>query len=131
MKILFNKVKKETFIFTDTEIKNKINNIEYNPNINMCIHIMHELYNDKQNLTKEEYTKDVKEYLYSNSINSKEYINNILEKEKSWFYDEYDAAIRGELSFYEAVQSCRNQLMNFFKYKLVEPSVNDVEFEYE
>ena len=139
---IFEKVKQETFIFTDNQIKEKIKLIS---NIGACdytiskveryekpideIDITFYLYKDKGNLTKEEYTKEVIQYLYANSIDSKDKIDSVVEKNKSWFYEQYNEAINGNQLYYHAVQHIRHELMGFLNpkpYKYDENELDDL-----
>lgn len=129
---LFDEVKRETFIFTDKQIKDKIKLLNDTNNhirpINE-IDVSFYLYKDKKILTKEEYTKEVVQYLYVNSFDSKDKINSIIEENKSWFYDQYNIAVNGKQPYFHAVQHTRSSLMGFLKPKGREPNPNDIDLE--
>ena len=115
---LFKLVKLETFIFTDTQIKDKI--IQLNNSVKYKItelDVVFELYKDKGIITKEEYTTEIIQYLYNNCFDSKDKINSVIEENKSWFYDQYDEAVNNKKIYYHAVQYCRNQLSGFLRLK--------------
>jgi len=118
---LFKLVKLETFIFTDTQIKDKI--IQLNNSVKYKItelDVVFELYKDKGNITQEEYTTEITQYLYNNCFDSKDKINSVIEENKSWFYDQYNEAVNNKKIYYHAVQYCRNQLSGFLRLKPVE-----------
>ena len=117
---LLSKIKLNTFIFTDKEIQNKINAISNQNSDTIILQIIRELYEDKGIITKDEYKKEIIDYLYANSDSSSEKIEQLLDKNKNNFYDYYDLAIKGEKTFYHAVFIFRNSLMSFLHYKPVE-----------
>lgn len=123
---LFNLVKLETFIFNDTQIKDKI--IQLNNSVKYKItelDVVFELYKDKGIITKEEYTNEIIQYLYNNYFDSKDKINSVIEENKSWFYDQYNKAVNNKKLYYHAVQYCRNQLSGFLRLKPVEDNDDD------
>lgn len=125
MKNLINEIKLNTFIFTDEEIKNKLNKLTTDNSI--VLQTVRELYEDKGFITKEEYKKEIIDYLYANSDSSTEKIENLLDDYKDSFYDYYDLAVKGEKTFYHAVFIFRNSLMSFLHYKSIENLDNDLD----
>ena len=125
MKSLINEIKLNTFIFTDEEIKNKLNKLTTDNSI--VLQTVRELYEDKGFITKEEYKKEIIDYLYANSDSSTEKIENLLDEYKDSFYDYYDLAVKGEKTFYHAVFIFRNSLMSFLHYKPIENLDNDLD----
>lgn len=122
---LLTQIKLNTFIFTDEEIKNKLNRLTINNSI--VLQTIRELYEDKGFITKEEYKKEIIDYLYANSDSSTEKIENLLDEYKDSFYDYYDLAVKGEKTFYHAVFIFRNSLMSFLHYKPIENLDNDLD----
>ena len=125
MKNLINEIKLNTFIFTNEEIKNKLNKLTTDNSI--VLQTVRELYEDKGFITKEEYKKEIIDYLYANSDSSTEKIENLLDEYKDSFYDYYDLAVKGEKTFYHAVFIFRNSLMSFLHYKPIENLDNDLD----
>lgn len=119
---LLTQIKLNTFIFTDEEIKNKLTT-----NNSIVLQTVRELYDDKGFITKEEYKKEIIDYLYANSDSSTEKIENLLDEYKDSFYDYYDLAVKGEKTFYHAVFIFRNSLMSFLHYKPIENLDNDLD----
>lgn len=118
MNTLFERIKRRTFIFTDEQINNKIQQLNDKHSNCMDLFIIRHLYEDKQILTKDEYRTEIIEYLYANSINSKTKIDEVLINNKDWFYDQYNLALNKEpIDYYYAVQHCRHELMNFLQPK--------------
>ena len=118
MNKLFEQVKRRTFIFTDEQITNKIQQLSNEHSNCMELFIMRHLYEDKQIITKEEYRTEIVQYLYTNSSSSRTKIDKVLIDNKDWFYDEYNKVVNSEsIQYYYAIQSCRNQLMNFLQPK--------------
>lgn len=122
---LLTQIKLNTFIFTDEEIKNKLNKLTTDNSI--VLQTVRELYEDKGFITKEEYKKEIIDYLYANSDSSTEKIKNLLDEYKDSFYDYYDLAVKGEKTFYHAVFIFRNSLMSFLHYKPIENLDNDLD----
>ena len=122
---LFDKVKQETFIFTDEQITNKIQHLNNKHSNCMELDIMFDLYKDKQILTKDEYRIEIVQYLYVNSSSPKTLIDKVLIDNKDWFYEQYDEAINNKTIYYHAVQWCRHELMNFLQPKYNQPDEYD------
>ena len=114
------KIKEETFLFTDKQIIDTIKKY----NTTDPVEVMFYLYKGII-INKEEYTKEVIQYLYANSIDSKATVNSVVDESSEWFYDQYEKACKGETTYYHAVQYCRNQLMGFLRHRLVDNSNND------
>lgn len=124
---LLTQIKLNTFIFTDEEIKNKLNKVIKDNSNSIVLQTIRELYEDKGFITKEEYKKEIIDYLYANSDSSTEKIENLLDDYKDSFYDYYDLAVKGEKTFYHAVFIFRNSLMSFLHYKSIENLDNDLD----
>lgn len=127
MNNLLSEIKLNTFIFTDKEIKNKINEVSKQNSKAVVLQIIRELYEDKGFITKEEYKKEIIDYLYTNSDSSLEKIEHILNENKNNFYDYYNLAIKDEKTFYHAVFIFRNSLMSFLHYKSTNNSNTDLD----
>ena len=118
---LINKVKKETFLFSDEEINqviesmktdSELNDIQKNDEMYVALYC----YKNKGTITKEEYDKDVKEYLYSIGMDSKEIIDEIIDNNKEWFNSYYNNAVDGLITYFHAVQRARNNMMSLVRY---------------
>ena len=131
---LFNLVKLKTFIFTDTQIKDKI--IQLNNSVKYKItelDVVFELYKDKGIITKEEYITEITQYLYNNYFDSKDKINSVIEEYRFLCDEQYDEAVNNKKIYYHAVQYCRNQLSDFLRLKPVErenpETIDDIIFD--
>lgn len=118
---LINGVKKETFLFSDAEINQAIEDMKTDSDLNdtqreMASYVVLYCYKNKGTITKEEYDKDVKEYLYSISMDSKEVIDKIIDKNKEWFNSYYNDAVDGLITYFHAVQHARNNMMSLVRY---------------
>jgi hypothetical protein len=123
---LFDKVKQETFIFTNDQILNKIEQLNNTVTYKLTeLDVVFDLYEDKQTLTKEEYRTEIIQYLYVNSSSPKTVIDKVLIDNKDWFYEQYDEAINNKTIYYHAVQQCRHELMNFLQPKYNQPGEYD------
>ena len=118
-KELLNKVKENTWIFIDEEIiaeYNKMQNydllyehMKQSPN-----YITLYLYETKP-ITKEMYTTEVMNYLYKKSLDSKEEIDRIINKNLKWFYQYYEEALKDN-DYYHAVKYARNNMISLLHY---------------
>ena len=73
------------------------------------------LYKDKGTLSKEEYTSEVINYLYQESLDSKEEIDRIINKNLKWFYQYYEKALKDN-DYFHAVQAARNNMLSLLHY---------------
>ena len=73
------------------------------------------LYKDKGTLSKEEYTSEVINYLYQESLDSKEDIDKTINKNLKWFYEYYEEALKDN-DFFHAVQAARNNMISLLHY---------------
>lgn len=115
---LFDKVKQDTFIFTDEQILNKIEqlNITVTYKLNE-LDVVFDLYEDKQILTKDEFITEIVQYLYTNSSSPKSKIDEIIKTYQSDYYNEYNNAIENKQSYYDAVYKGRHNLMSLLQPK--------------
>lgn len=117
MNELFEQIKQETFLFTDDQIKLKIKELEDIHSNSKVKYIVCKLYDDKKMITKEEYYHEIEQYLYTNCFNSKEAVDKVIKDNARDFYYPYEKAIRGEMTYFHAVQYGRNQLIDFLNSK--------------
>lgn len=118
-KNLLNQIKEKTWIFTDEEIINEYNKIQ---NYDLLYEHMKQspnyitlyLYETKP-ITKEMYTIEVMNYLYKNSLDSKEEIDKIINKNLKWFYQYYEEALKDN-DYFHAVQAARNNMLSLLHY---------------
>lgn len=116
---LLQQVKKNTWIFSDEEIIAEYNKMQHydllyehmkqSPN-----YITLYLYRTKP-ITKEMYTTDVMNYLYKNSLDPKEKIDEVIKKNLDWFYQYYDDALEDN-DYYHAVKYARNNMISLLHY---------------
>ena len=126
MNDIFDKVKQETFIFTDEQILNKIEHLNITVTYKLTeLDVVFDLYEDKQILTRDEYRTEIVQYLYVNSSSPKRVIDKVLIDNKDWFYEQYDEVINNKTIYYHAVQQCRHELMNFLQPKYNQPDEYD------
>ena len=85
--------------------KDKKNNLDY---------VVLYLYKDKGTLSKEEYTSEVMNYLYQESLDSKEIIDKTINENLIWFYDYYNNVKDND--YYHMIQRARNNLLSLFHY---------------
>ena len=118
---LLNEVKQKTWLFTDEQIIAKINELKTIKDYELTeLDIVYALYEDKEFLDKEEFDKEIIQYLYVNSLNSKDKIVEIFKKYKSDCYEEYNKAYNNKQLYYHAVFISRNILMNFLSPKPIQ-----------
>ena len=118
-KELLDKVKEDTWIFSDEEIINEYNKMQ---NYDLLYDTMKQdpgyitlyLYRTKP-ITKEMYTTEVMNYLYKYSLDSKEEIDRIINKNLSWFYEYYEEALKDN-DYFHAVQYARNNMISLLHY---------------
>ena len=72
------------------------------------------LYKDKGSLTKEEYKLEVMNYLYLRSLDSKEEIDQIINKNMYWFYTWFDRLEDND--YFHAVQAARTNMLHLLHY---------------
>lgn len=116
---LLQQVKENTWLFTDEEIiaeYNKMQNYDLlyehwkqSPN-----YITLYLYETKP-ITKEMYTTEVMNYLYKKSLDSKDEIDRIINKNLKWFYQYYEDALEDN-DYYHAVKYARNNMISLLHY---------------
>lgn len=120
LKDLIDEVKQQTWLFTDEEI------IEEYYKIQTYDYLFEEmkqdsgyvtlfLYKDKGTLSKEEYTPEVMNYLYKHSLDPKEEIDKIINKNLKWFYQYYEEALKDN-DYFHAVQAARNNMISLLHY---------------
>ena len=114
---LLQEVKKETWLFTDEEIINQINEMNNNKSKYRLIdaeYIVLYLYKNKGIISKDEYKIDVMNYLYDRSLDSKDEIDEIILKDLDWFYKYYNETKNND--YYHAVQYARTNLIRLLHY---------------
>ena len=112
---LVNEVKKIMWLFSDEQIKNTIANMQNNESLNELQkmdpeYVMLYCYKNKGTITKEEYEKNEKKYLYSISMDGKEVIDKIIDNSY------YNDAVDGLITYFHAVQHARNNMMSLVRY---------------
>ena len=112
MNELLNKVKQETFLFSNEEIENKIKETNQDDAEYIALY----LYKDKKTLTKEEFIKEIREYLYIKCFDTKERIDKELQSKSNYMDIYYNEVINGKNDYYHAVQKGRNHLLHFLTY---------------
>ena len=122
MNKLFEQVKRRTFIFTDEQITNKIQQLTHKTNYKTNyklneLDIMFDLYEDKKILTEDEFITEIIQYLYTNSSSPKSKIDEIIKTYQSDYYNEYNKAIENKQSYYDAVYIGRLYLMSLLQPK--------------
>ena len=118
MNDLVQEVKKETWLFTDEEIINQINEMNNNKSKYRLIdaeYVALYLYKNKGIISKDEYKIDVMNYLYDRSLDSKDEIDEIILKDLDWFYEYYEDALEDN-DYYHAVQYARTNLIRLLHY---------------
>ena len=118
MNDLLQEVKKETWLFTDEEIINQINEMNNNNKSKYRLidaeYVALYLYKNKGIISKEEYKIDVMNYLYDRSLDSKNEIDEIILKDLDWFYKYYNETKNND--YYHAVQYARTNLIHLLHY---------------
>lgn len=117
-KNLLNQIKEKTWIFTDEEIINEYNKMQnydllYEHMKQSPNYIILHLYETKP-ITKEMYTIEVMNYLYKNSLDSKEEIDCIINKNLKWFYKYYEEVKDND--YFHAVQAARSNMLSLLHY---------------
>ena len=112
MNDIFDKVKQETFLFSDDEIKNKIKET----NIDDAKYIVLYLYQDRKTLTKDEYINEIKQYLYNKCFDTKEHIDKEIKNKSNYLDIYYNEVLKGKNDYFHAVQKGRNHLLHFLTY---------------
>ena len=116
---LLQQVKENTWIFTDEEIIAEYNKMQsydllYEHMKQSPNYITLYLYETKP-ITKEMYTTEVMNYLYKHSLDSKNEINRIINKNLKWFYQYYEKALKDN-DYFHAVQATRNNMLSLLHY---------------
>lgn len=117
MNELLNKVKEETWLFTDEQINNKIIELQNMPNRYFKVnegYVALYLYKDKGILTKEEFKSEVMNYLYLKSLDPKEEVDRVINKNMYWFYTWFDKVENND--YFHAVQWARNNMLSLLHY---------------
>ena len=117
MNELLNRVKEKTWLFTDEQIINKINEMRADKIKYRVVdegYVALYLYKDKGNLTKEEYKSEVMNYLYLRSLDSKEEIDQIIDKNMDWFYTWFNELEDND--YFHAVQAARSNMLHLLHY---------------
>ena len=128
MNKLFEQVKRRTFIFTDEQITNKIQQLTHKTNYKLNeLDIMFDLYEDKKILTEDEFITEIIQYLYTNSSSPKIKIDEIIKTYQSDYYNEYNKAIENKQSYYDAVYKGRLNLMSLLQPKYSSLDEDDVD----
>ena len=128
MNKLFEQVKRRTFIFTDEQITNKIQQLTHKTNYKLNeLDIMFDLYEDKKILTEDEFITEIIQYLYTNSSSPKSKIDEIIKTYQSDYYNEYNKAIENKQSYYDAVYKGRLNLMSLLQPKYSSLDEDDVD----
>ena len=117
---LLQQVKENTWIFTDEEIINEYNKMQTYDYLFDGMkqdpgYVVLFLYKDKGTLSKEEYTSEVINYLYQESLDSKEDIDKTINKNLKWFYEYYEEALKDN-DFFHTVQAARNNMISLLHY---------------
>ena len=119
MNNLIKKVKEQTWLFTEEQIRNKIIDMQAHHEDYFAIndeYITLYLYKDKKTLTKEEFIKEIREYLYIKCFDTKERIDKELQSKSNYMDIYYNEVINGKNDYYHAVQKGRNHLLYFLTY---------------
>ena len=116
---LLQQVKENTWIFTDEEIINEYNKMQtydylFDGMKQDSGYVVLFLYKDKGALSKEEYTSEVMNYLYQESLDPKEDIDKIIDKNLKWFYEYYEKVKNND--YFHAVQAARNNMLSLLHY---------------
>lgn len=118
-KELIESVKKQTWLFTDKEIIEEFNKMQnydflFEGMKNDAGYTTLYLYKNKGSVTKEEYTSEVMNYLYQESLDSKEEIDKIVNKNLDWFYSYFEDVENTD--YFHAVQFARNTMLSLLHY---------------
>ena len=116
---LINEVKKETWLFSDEDIINEYNKMQtcdylFDGMKQDPGYVVLFLYKDKGTLSKEEYTSEVMNYLYQESLDPKEDIDKIIDRNLKWFYEYYEKVKNND--YFHAVQTSRNNMLSLLHY---------------
>ena len=117
MNELLNKVKEETWLFTDEQIINKINEMRADKTKYRVVdegYVALYLYKDKGILTKEEFKSEVMNYLYLKSLDPKEEVDRVINNNMYWFYTWFDKVENND--YFHAVQWARNNMLSLLHY---------------
>ena len=112
--LLVEKVYLKTWLFTRSQIKNKIIDMSKNHEKYRAIdegYITLYLYHDKETLTKEEYDKEVINYIYLYNTHSKDYIDYYIQNNYKNSFDEWYIHVKNNDCFH-AVQCARSSMMS-------------------
>lgn len=119
LKDLIDEVKQQTWLFTDEEIVEEYHKIQtydylFEEMKQDSGYVTLFLYKDKGILSKKEYTSEVMNYLYKNSLDSREEIDRIINKNLKWFYEYYEEVKDND--YFHAVQAARSNMLSLLHY---------------
>ena len=115
MNDLLQQTKKITYLFTDEEIINKINELDEEDKEPRRVALY--LYKDRGVISEEDFTYEIVQYLYQYSNEPKEKIDDILSKNNKIIPSYYNMAVRGKHTYFHAMYMARHDLSGFFIMK--------------